>query len=208
VGPLRDLPQLASSANLTHFVAHYGLWVVFAVVFLEVAGLPFVPGETALIAAAALASQGHGDIVAIIGSAFGAAVSGALLAYAVGRGWGREVLSRWPWFERVSRRGVERSQEFFHRHGSRAVFLGRFVPVLRATLGWMAGVGRMPFPRFLLWNVAGAVAWACLIGLAAYYLGAALVKAVERDLGIGVGVIAGVLLLLAGLHVLRRRLET
>ena len=64
--------------SLTHFVAHYGLWVVFGVVFLEVAGLPFVPGETALIAAGALASQGHGNIVAIIGVAIAAAVLGAL----------------------------------------------------------------------------------------------------------------------------------
>jgi membrane protein DedA with SNARE-associated domain len=193
---------------LTHFVAHYGLWVVFGIVFLEVAGLPFIPGETALIAAGALASQGHGNIVAIIAVAIAAAVLGALFGYAVGRGWGRELLARWPWFERVSQKGVERSQEFFHAHGSKAVFLGRFVPVLRATLGWMAGVGQMRFGRFMLWNVAGAVAWGCLIGLAAYYLGAAVVKAVERDLGIGVAVIAGIVLLVAGIHLLRRRLET
>jgi membrane protein DedA with SNARE-associated domain len=192
---------------VTHFVAHYGLWVVFGVVFLEVAGQPFIPGETALIAAAALASQGHGSIVAIVGLAIAAAVTGALLAYAVGRRWGRELLSRWPWFERVSHKGVERAQEFFHRHGSKAVFLGRFVPVVRATIGWMAGVGEMRFTRFMLWNVAGAVAWACLIGLAAYYLGSAVVKAVERDLGIGVGIIAAIVLLLAGIHLLRRRLE-
>jgi membrane protein DedA with SNARE-associated domain len=192
---------------VTHFVAHYGLWVVFSVVFLEVAGLPFIPGEAALIAAGALSSQGHGNIVAIVGLAIAAAVTGALFGYLVGRRWGRELLQRWPWFERVTHKGVERSQEFFHRHGSKAVFLGRFVPVLRATLGWMAGIGRMRFGSFLLWNVAGAVAWACLIGLAAYYLGSAVVKAVERDLGIGLGAIAGILLLLAGLHLLRRRLE-
>jgi membrane protein DedA with SNARE-associated domain len=193
---------------VTHFVGHYGLWVVFAVVFLEVAGLPFIPGETALIAAAALASQGHGNIVAIIGLGFGAAVTGALLAYMVGRGWGRELLARWPWFERISNRGVERSQEFFHQHGSKAVFLGRFVPVLRATLGWMAGVGQMRFESFMLWNIAGAAAWACAIGLAAYYLGSAIVKAVERDLGIGIAAIVGVLLVLGGIHLLRRRLES
>jgi len=192
---------------LTHFVSQYGLWVVFGIVFLEVAGLPFIPGETALIAAAALASQGHGSIVAIIGLAIAAAVTGALFAYAIGRLWGRELLGRWPWFERASHHGVEHSQEFFDRHGSKAVFLGRFVPVLRATLGWMAGVGRMRFDSFLLWNVAGAVAWGCLIGLAAYYLGAAVVRAVERDLGIGIGVIVGILLLLVGVHLLRRRFE-
>lgn len=193
--------------SLTHFVEHYGLWVVFAVIFLEVAGLPFVPGETALIAAGALASQGHGNIFAIIAVAIAAAVLGALFGYGVGRGWGRELLGRWGWFERVSFKGVERSQEFFDSHGPKAVFLGRFVPVLRATLGWMAGIGRMPLGKFMLWNVAGAVAWACLIGLLSYYLGAAVVKALERDLGIGVAVIAAIVLLLLGFHFLRRRME-
>jgi membrane protein DedA with SNARE-associated domain len=190
---------------VTHFVSHYGLWVVFVVVFLEVAGLPFLPGETALIAAAALASQGHGSIAWIIVLAVLAAVSGAVLAYLVGRRWGRELLTRWRWFERVTHEGVERSQEFFDRHGSKAVFIGRFVPVLRATLGWMAGVGRMPFGGFLVWNVLGAVVWGCAIGLVAYYLGAAVIKAVERDLGIGIAAIAGILLLLGGVHLLRRR---
>ncbi len=190
---------------MTHFVANYGLWVVFGVVFLEVAGLPFIPGETALIAAAALASQGHGSIVWIVVLAVTAAVTGALFSYFLGRRWGRELLTRWRWFERVSHEGVDRSQQFFDRHGSKAVFLGRFVPVLRATLGWMAGVGRMRFGRFLLWNVLGAVAWGCLIGLLAYYVGEAVIKAVERDLAIGVGAIAAILLVLAGMHVLRRR---
>jgi membrane protein DedA with SNARE-associated domain len=192
---------------LTHFVAHYGLWVVFVVVFLEVAGLPFLPGEAALIAAGALASQGHGSIVAIIAVAIAAAVLGALLGYVVGRRWGRELLTRWPRLERLTRKGLERAQEFFDRHGSKAVFLGRFVPVVRATLGWMAGVGRMRFASFLFWNVAGAVAWGSLIGLLAYYFGQAVVNAIERDLGIGIAVIAAIVLVLAGIHLLRRRSE-
>ncbi|HZD88048.1 MAG TPA: DedA family protein [Gaiellaceae bacterium] len=190
---------------MTHFVGSYGLWVVFGVVFLEVAGLPFIPGETALIAAAALASQGHGSVVWDVVLAAAAAVAGALFGYAVGHRYGRELLGWWPWFERVTRTGVTHSQEFFERHGARAVFLGRFVPVLRATLGWMAGVGRMPFGRFLVWNVAGAVAWACAIGLAAYYVGAAVIDAVERDLALGVGAVGALALAVLGLHVLRRR---
>ena len=192
---------------MTHFVSHYGLWVVFGVVFLEVAGLPFIPGETALIAAAALASQGHGSIGWTIALSVVAAVVGAATGYGLGRARGREILAAWPWFERVTRPGVERSDEFFARHGSKAVFLGRFVPVLRATLGWMAGIGRMPWPRFMAWNVAGAVVWGCGIGLAAYYAGAAIVNTVQRDAAIGVGVIAAILLALVGLHFLRRRME-
>jgi membrane protein DedA with SNARE-associated domain len=193
--------------SLTHFVAHFGLWVVFGIIFLEVAGLPFVPGETALIAAGALASQGHGNIAAIIGVAIAAAVLGAIFGYIVGRRWGKELLVRWPRFERASHKGIHRSQEFFHQHGSKAVFLGRFVPVLRATLGWMAGVGRMPFGRFLVWNVLGAVAWGLLIGLLAYYLGQAVVAAIERDLGIGLGVIAVIVLVVVSIHLLRRRMD-
>ena len=193
---------------MTHFVSHYGLWVVFGVVFLEVAGLPFIPGETALIAAGALAAQGKGSIGWTIALAVLAAVLGAVFGYVVGRTKGKKILAVWPWFERVSAPGVHRSEEFFGRHGSKAVFLGRFVPVVRATLGWMAGVGRMPWRRFLLWNVAGAVAWGCGIGLAAYYAGAAIVDAIQRDLAIGVGILVGLGLLLLGVHLYRRRLES
>jgi membrane-associated protein len=192
---------------VTHFVASYGLWVVFGVLFLEVVGLPFIPGETALIAAAVLASQGHGSIAWIIAIAIAAAVLGAGASYALGVGFGRKLLVLWPWFERVSRPGVDRSDEFFQRHGSKAVFLGRFVPVVRATLGWMAGIGRMPWPRFLLWNVAGAVVWSFAVGLTAFYLGSAVVKTVERDAALGVVVIAAIALVLVGLHLLRRRAE-
>jgi membrane protein DedA with SNARE-associated domain len=161
---------------VTHFVENYGLWVVFVVVLLEVAGLPFIPGETALIAAAVLASQGHGSIVWTIVLAIVAAILGAGISYAVGRRFGRGLLRRWPWFERVTKPGVERSDEFFRRHGAKAVVLGRFVPVLRATLGWMAGVGRMGLLRFLLANVAGAIAWGIGVGLIAYYVGGAVVR--------------------------------
>ena len=192
---------------MTHFVSQYGLWVVFVVVFLEVAGLPFIPGETALIAASALASQGHGSIVWTIVAAAAAAVLGACVGYVLGRAYGKRILSAWPWFERVSKKGVERSEEFFDRLGSKAVFLGRFFPIVRATIGWMAGFGKMPWPKFLLWNVLGAVAWATLIGLLSYYLGEAVIKGVERDVGLGIGIIAAIVLVLAGIHLLRRRSE-
>jgi membrane protein DedA with SNARE-associated domain len=184
---------------VSHFVEIYGLWVVFVVVLLEIVGLPFIPGETALIAAAVLASQGHGSIVWTIVVAIAAATLGAGIAYAIGRHWGRGLLKRWAWFERVSKPGVERSDEFFKAHGSKAVVIGRFVPVLRATLGWMAGVGRMPLLRFLVANVAGAVAWGLAIGLIAYYVGGAVIR-------YGTYAIAGaVVFLAAGWLVVHRR---
>lgn len=187
---------------VTHFVEHYGLWVVFIVVFLEVAGLPFIPGETALITAAVLASQGHGSIVETIALAIAAAALGAGIAYVVGHKWGRELLGAWPWFERVSKPAVDRSERFFDDHGSKAVFIGRFLPVLRATLGWMAGVGRMGRLPFALWNVAGAIVWGIAIGLLAFYGGKAAATAVERY---GLYAVAGILVFaFAGWLVLRR----
>ena len=187
---------------MTHFVEHYGLWVVFIVVFLEVAGLPFIPGETALITAAVLASQGHGSIVATIALAIAAAVLGAGTGYAIGRTWGRGLLALWPWFERVSRPAVDRSERFFGDHGSKAVFLGRFLPVLRATLGWMAGVGKMKRLPFVLWNVAGAITWGIAIGLLAFYGGKAAANAVQQY-GL-YAIVAIVVLVVAGWLVLRR----
>jgi membrane protein DedA with SNARE-associated domain len=193
---------------VTHFVEHYGLWVVFIVVFLEVAGLPFIPGETALITAAVLASQGHGSIVATIALAIAAAVLGAGIAYVIGHKWGRELLAAWPWFERVSRPGVDRSERFFDDHGSKAVFLGRFLPVLRATLGWMAGVGRMGRLAFALWNVAGAVVWGIAIGLLAFYGGKAAANAVQQY---GLYAVAAIAVLAVGgwfvLHLGKRGLK-
>ena len=192
---------------VTHFIEHFGLWVVFGIVFLEVAGLPFIPGETVLITAAALSSQGHGNIVAIIAAAFAAAVLGALVSYLGGRRWGKQVLTRSRRVERMTEKGLAKSQKFFDDHGSKAVFLGRFVPVVRATLGWMAGVGEMQFPRFMVWNVLGAAAWSCLIGLLSYYLGQKVIDAAEKDLGIGIAAIAGIVLLVAAHHWWRRRRE-
>ncbi len=187
---------------MTHFVEHYGLWVVFIVVFLEVAGLPFIPGETALITAAVLASQRHGSIVATIALAIAAAVLGAGTGYVIGHKWGRGLLAVWPWFERVSRPAVDRSERFFVDHGSKAVFLGRFLPVLRATLGWMAGVGKMKRLPFALWNVAGAITWGIAIGLLAFYGGKAAADAVQQY---GLYAIAAiVVLVIAGWVVVRR----
>lgn len=192
---------------MSSFISHWGLWVVFGVVFLEVAGLPFIPGETAVIASAVLASQGHGSIAATIGVAIAAAFLGAATGYAIGRWRGRELLTSWPWLDRVAGKGVVRSDAFFHRHGSKAVFLGRFLPIIRSTLGWMAGVGRMPVRRFMLWNILGAVAWGLLVGLAAYYLGAAVVDAIQRDALIGVAALAALAVAFVALHMLKRRFE-
>lgn len=188
---------------MTQFVANYGIWVVVGLVFLETGGGFIVPGETAFIVASALASQGHGSIEWLIAGTIVAAVLGTTVGYVLGRAFGRDLLSRGARIDRLIRSPLQRSEQLFARHGVKALYFGRFLPVVRATLGWIAGIVDMPWRRFLLWNVAGSVSWGCAIGVASYYVG----DAVERGVTIGAAAIVAAVLALAGLHLLRRRLE-
>ena len=194
---------------MNHFVqAHIdsaGLWLVFVLVMLESTGLP-LPGETALIAAAFLASRGHFEIVDVIAVAAAAAIIGDNCGYWIGRTWGRQLLTRWRRLERFSERVLPPSERFFARHGGKAVFLARFVAVLRVTAAWLAGVNRMTWWRFLFWNAAGGVLWATGVGLLAYYAGQAVAEAFDRYGLFGAAILIALLVLAAiGLHVWRRR---
>ncbi len=144
---------------------------LFAVVAAESSGLP-VPGETSLIAVAILASQHQGlSIELVIAAAALGAIIGDNVGYVLGRHAGRRLLTReGRWMER-RRRFLVRGEAFFERHGSRAVFLARWVPGLRVVGSWLAGAHHMPWRTFMLWNALGGIAWATSIGLAAYLLG-------------------------------------
>jgi membrane protein DedA with SNARE-associated domain len=191
---------------MTGLVQDYGLLALCLIVMLESGGVP-LPGETALIAAGIFASRGDLPIAGVIGVAATAAIVGDNLGYWVGRTGGRKLLERWAPLARWSERVLPWSERFFHRHGSKTVFLGRFFAVLRVTAAWMAGVSRMPWWRFLAWNAAGGICWALLVGLLSFYLGHAAGDAVNRYGLIGGAVIGGATgLVLAALHVWKRRL--
>jgi membrane protein DedA with SNARE-associated domain len=150
-----------------------------ALVAAESFGLP-LPGETALIACGVLASQGSLSIVAVIALASTAAIVGDNLGYWVARRGGRSLLYRYGWTRRYAERYLPHGERFFARHGGKAVFFARFVAVLRVTAAWIAGLSRMHWWRFFLWNAAGWIAWATLVGLIAYFLGNAAARAIER----------------------------
>jgi membrane protein DedA with SNARE-associated domain len=192
--------------SLEHLVSTAGLPLLFALVALESAGIP-LPGETALISAAFLASKGKLNIVEVIVVAAAAAIVGDNGGYWVGRHWGRRLLTRWARLERLSRRVLPPTERFFERHGDKTVFIGRFLPVLRFTAAWMAGVARMRWWRFLAFNAAGGICWATFVALLAYYVGRAAADAFNRYGLIGAGVIlAGAAAVLVVVHVVRRRL--
>ena len=179
------------------------LLLLFAIVALESFGLP-LPGETALIACGVLASQGSLSIVSVVGVAALAAMVGDNLGYWVARKGGRPLLQRYRFTRRYSNRYLPRAERFFARHGGKAVFFGRFVAVLRVTAAWVAGISHMHWWRFLIWNAAGAMCWATLVGLVSYYLGDAAASAIGRY---GLYAAGGALLFAALGYVIVKRLE-
>jgi membrane protein DedA with SNARE-associated domain len=187
-------------------VHHYGLLALFLIVMFESGGVP-LPGETALVAAAVFASGGQLDIVAVVAVAASAAIVGDNLGYWIGRTGGRTVLERSRLLSSWTEPVLPRAERFFHRHGAKTIFIGRFVAILRVTAAWMAGVSRMQWWRFFAWNAAGGICWAVLVGLVAYFLGQAAADAISHYGLIGGGAL--VVLTLGGLvvvHLWRRRL--
>ena len=188
---------------MTHFFTSHGLPLLFAVVMLESFGVP-LPGETALIACAVLASQGSLSIVAVVAVAVAAAIIGDNLGYWVAREGGRPLLQRHRLTRAYAERYLPRGERFFARHGGKTVFLGRFVAVLRVTAAWIAGLSHMSWWRFLAWNAAGGIVWATTIALISYYLGDAAASALNRY---GLFAAGGALLLSALGFLIVRRVE-
>jgi membrane protein DedA with SNARE-associated domain len=190
---------------VTHFIADYGLFFLFAIVCLESAGL-WLPGETALIAAAVYASKGHLSIAGVIVVAAAAAIIGDNIGYWLGREGGRRLLERYAVARRFGERVLPPAERFFERHGGKAVFLARFFGGLRVTGAWMAGITRMTWWRFLFWNAAGGIVWAVAVGLIAFYAGKSAADAIARY-GVYAAIAGGIVLVvaIAGLHVWRRR---
>jgi len=178
---------------LSDFFARYGYWVVFFGVMLENAGLP-VPGETVLLFAGFLAFHGQiGFVPAILIAIVGATV-----------GFVDRFLRRIGW---VAKR-YDEAQKLFLKYGQWAVFTARFITGLRVFAGILAGVLMMPYPRFLLFNFTGAVAWAVAIGSVGFFFGSSWDRLV-RLLGhlddaalilVGVGALAVLVI-----HLVRRR---
>lgn len=154
----------------------------------ESAGIP-LPGETALITAGILASRGDLSLPVTIAVAASAAIVGDNVGYAVGRRGGRWLLTRPGRWHEERLALVERGERFFVRHGGKTVFFGRWLPVLRITAAWLAGVHRMRWQSFAVWNALGGIGWATTIGVAAYFAGEA-AKALVRDAGfVGLGLV-------------------
>ena len=155
---------------IRHLLETYGYLAVLVLVGLESLGIP-LPGETALLTASAYAAAGHLSIAGVIVSAAVGAMLGDAGAYWIGRTGGLALVRRYGRLLRVDDTKLERAQTFFRRHGGKTVFLGRFVSLLRMLAALLAGVTRMPYGRFSLYNVTGGTCWALLFGGLGYAFG-------------------------------------
>ena len=192
---------VASILDVDQLVQDFGYPLLFVLVMSESAGVP-IPGETSLITAAVLASQGKLEIELVIAVAAAAAIVGDNIGYEIGRKGGRWLLERPGAFERQRHEVLLVGEPFFEAHGPKAVFFGRFVLGLRVWASWLAGATRMRWRSFAAWNALGGITWACAIGLAAYFLGSSAGNTIEA-FGL-YGLVAVVLALVSG-FVLHRR---
>lgn len=191
---------------MSGLVHHYGLIALFLIVMFESGGVP-LPGETALVAAGVFASRGELNIVEVIAVAAAAAIVGDNGGYWIGRTGGRKLLERSKFLSRWSEGVLPWAEGFFHRHGAKTIFIGRFFSVLRVTAAWMAGISHMPWLKFLVWNAAGGICWAALVGLVAYYLGHAAADAIGRyGLIGGAALVVLAALVFVGFHFWKKRL--
>ena len=188
--------------SLSGLVAHHGYLVVAFAIGLESMGVP-LPGETLLIAAAIYAGSTHQlHIVLLIVSAIAGAIAGDNLGFVIGRRFGSPLLRRYGHLVRIDASRIKIGELLFRHHGGKVVFIGRFVALLRALAAFLAGVNGMPWPRFLAFNVAGAIVWAGGYGAAAYLFG----REIERVSGAVSWTIAaiGLLAAAAGFLFIRR----
>jgi membrane-associated protein len=198
--------------HLVEMLALYGVWIyaiLFAVIFAET-GLvvtPFLPGDSLLFAVGALAAV---DTSGTLSAPFAslllglAAILGNSVNYSIGRAIGPAAFS--GRYRLLKQEYLRHTEEFFLRYGSWAVFLSRFMPIIRTFAPFVAGVGRMPAARFLAFNLAGALVWVLLFIWGGYLFGN--IPLVKNHFGIvTIAIIAASLLPVAGL-LLRRRAPT
>lgn len=163
--------------HLALLVQQYGLWIygiLFFIVFAETGFVvtPFLPGDSLLFVAGALAAIGEGgmDILVLMGVLTVAAVLGNTLNYQIGRFLGPKVF-HWENSRFFNKDALVKTHAFYEKHGGKTLVISRFLPLFRTFAPFVAGIGSMTYARFTLFNLVGALAWVVSLCLAGYWLG-------------------------------------
>ena len=193
--------------HLAALVADYGAWIyviLFLIVFCEtgLVVMPFLPGDSLLVVAGALAALGGMHIHLLVGLLIVAAILGDTLNYHVGKHVGHRLVARPDsrWFHHE---WLDRTHAFYDRHGGKTVVIARFVPIVRTFAPFVAGMGSMAYGRFLRYNVLGGIAWVTSFAYAGYWFGN--VPVVKQNLSLLIVAIVGVSMLPGVVGYLRHR---
>ncbi len=164
------MAEIFSLETLLDLAHRYGYGIIFSGILLENAGIP-LPGETLTLIGGFLAGNGELNFGGVLVSAIGGAIIGDSIGYWLGRWGGVELLQKISNLFAVPSHHIEQAREKFIANSDRAVFLGRFVAVLRIFAGPLAGIAGMSYPRFLIFNSLGAITWGITMTTLAYFCG-------------------------------------
>ncbi len=190
---------------LRGYLAQYGYWAVAAALLLENAGLP-VPGETVLLLASFLAFSEHRlylPYIIVVGVC--AATLGDNIGFAIGYYGGRRLLERYRTTLHIRSAAIARGEELFERYGAITVFFARFLAGMRVIAGPLAGVLRMHWRRFVVFNFLGAALWVTVISSAGYFFGRHWEEVVRIVRSVNIAVLVAAAVILAFLWWKRRR---
>ena len=157
---------------LSDIITQYGTWtyaILFVVIFIEtgLVVMPFLPGDSLLFAAGTFAALGALNIYTLVGLLMIAAVLGDTTNYWIGHSLGERAYdSKW-----VKKEYLDKTHEFFEKHGGKTIFLARFVPIIRTFAPFVAGIGKMSYKYFFSYNVFGGLVWVPLFAFAGYFFG-------------------------------------
>jgi len=162
-------------AYLDLLVNNYGPWIyaiLFAVIFCEtgLVVMPFLPGDSLLFIAGAVAAGGGMDPVLLAGLLMAAAILGDSTNYVIGRTAGERLFNK-PNSKIFRRDYLQRTHDFYDKHGGKTVTLARFLPILRTFAPFVAGIAHMHYPRFLTFSVAGSLLWVGGLVTLGYFFG-------------------------------------
>lgn len=184
---------------LPGIIETYGFWtylILFIIIFCEtgLVILPYLPGDSLLFVAGALAGAGYLNIGVLLVTLVAAAVLGDSLNYWIGHRVGMKIFE--TNYSLVRRDHLETTEEYFRRYGGLTIVIARFIPFIRTFAPFLAGVGRMPYRWFLTYNISGGALWILAFSLAGYFFGS--IPVVQENFSLVIYAIIGISLLAVG----------
>lgn len=157
---------------IAQMISDYGAWtygILFAIIFVEtgLVIMPFLPGDSLLFAAGTFAALGSLNVWYLIGLLIVAAITGDAVNYSIGHYLGERAYNiKW-----IKKEYLDKTHAFFEKHGGKAIFLARFVPIVRTFAPFVAGIGRMSYGYFATYNVVGGIVWVVVFTLLGFFFG-------------------------------------